>query len=100
MNLNDKDNEKMIVEEFRKRETRQYITLFSMLLVYPVIILISAIYESHLNKIPDVILYGIIIILIAPVIYSYYNWRCPRCGTFLGKRFSPKFCNMCGAKLR
>ncbi|SKC66291.1 hypothetical protein [Maledivibacter halophilus] len=100
MNLNDKYNEKMILEEFRKREIRQYITIFLMLLVYPAIILISAIYESHLNKIPKIILYGIILALLAPVVYIYYNWRCPRCGSFLGKRFLPKFCNICGAKLR
>ena len=33
-------------------------------------------------------------------VFSFFNWRCPQCKKYLGKRFNPKYCWHCGVELR
>jgi hypothetical protein len=40
-----------------------------------------------------------LLIVFACALFSLVNWRCPACGAYLGKRFSPRFCASCGARL-
>jgi hypothetical protein len=40
------------------------------------------------------------VIIIALLIFSFLNWRCPSCSSYLGRVFNPKFCSRCGAELR
>ncbi len=39
-------------------------------------------------------------IVIAGLIFSAWNWRCPVCHTYLGKNMNPDFCHKCGTKLK
>jgi len=39
------------------------------------------------------------LIIVAGVVFSLYNWRCPACNKYLGKAMSPKFCVKCGVAL-
>jgi|RhiMetdeSRZDD1v2_1073273.scaffolds.fasta_scaffold07524_11 hypothetical protein len=32
--------------------------------------------------------------------YTYRTWRCPACGSFLGRRTTVKFCPQCGVALQ
>lgn len=34
------------------------------------------------------------------IVFSLWNWRCPACNGYLGKRISPKFCSRCGVELQ
>lgn len=36
----------------------------------------------------------------AVVLFSFFNWRCPACGHYLGNGFNPHFCSKCGAPLQ
>jgi rubrerythrin len=41
----------------------------------------------------------IVLFFAAAVVFSLFNWRCPACSSYLGKRFNPRFCPSCGAQL-
>lgn len=41
-----------------------------------------------------------LIFIVAAIVFSFRNWRCPACDRYLGKGFSPKFCQQCGAPLQ
>lgn len=92
-------DEEFIKKEFKKREIRQYITIFSMLFIYPFLIFILSGFEKHFDKTPKILSFGVIAVVSAPIIYSFFNWRCPKCGNLLGRRLFPKSCSMCGSKL-
>lgn len=42
---------------------------------------------------------GAIVLILAGLAFSLYNWRCPACNGYLGKAVSPKFCARCGVEL-
>jgi hypothetical protein len=37
--------------------------------------------------------------VIGALAFSFRNWRCPACNSYLGKAISPKFCHRCGVEL-
>jgi hypothetical protein len=39
-------------------------------------------------------------VVLAAVIFSFRNWRCPSCSKYLGRNINPKFCHNCGVELR
>jgi hypothetical protein len=39
-------------------------------------------------------------VVIAAVVFSLVNWRCPACGRSLGRTFNPGYCPRCGIPLR
>ena len=39
-------------------------------------------------------------VVIAAVVFSFINWRCPACGRYLGRTFNPAYCPRCGIPLR
>ncbi len=51
--------------------------------------------------IPESIYYPVFIfVILAGVVFSLFNWRCPACRRYLGRRsLSPKFCGHCGIPL-
>jgi hypothetical protein len=78
------------------------IVLFIIIIYYMTIIETGAHAEVITELIILLILAGsyFIIALIIAIFYRV-NWRCPRCGSFLGRDFfSPKYCKSCGVKLR
>lgn len=38
-------------------------------------------------------------LILASLVLSLINWRCPACNTYLGKKISPRFCSKCGTEL-
>jgi hypothetical protein len=38
------------------------------------------------------------IVMLGMAGYSFWNWRCPACGKYLGRALSVRFCRNCGAK--
>lgn len=41
-----------------------------------------------------------IVIIVALVIFSRLNWRCPKCNKYLGRGTTPKHCIHCGEELQ
>jgi hypothetical protein len=38
-------------------------------------------------------------LILAALLFSFRNWRCPACDKYLGKNFNPKHCPGCGVEL-
>jgi ssDNA-binding Zn-finger/Zn-ribbon topoisomerase 1 len=41
-----------------------------------------------------------VVFMIGAVAFSFWNWRCPKCGRNLGKDVNPQFCPKCGYELQ
>ena len=39
-------------------------------------------------------------LVLAVLVFSLRNWRCPACEKYLGRNFNPKHCSNCGIQLR
>lgn len=103
MNNNDKDFDfdDIIIQEFKKVLLRQYFITGSILFIYPILILLTAIFSNRFGEIPRILALGIGAVVIAPLGLAYFNWRCPRCGAFLNKNsLFISHCHMCGVRLR
>ena len=86
---------------FAARRRRQLFLVTSLLLL---IVGVAALADEHTQAIfgvpaatwaPEVFS-----VLAGAAVYSFFNWRCPACNRYLGKQWSPRFCNHCGALLR
>lgn len=88
------------IETFRRRRTIQWVVSA------PVIALVVGLmwFRDH----PHDSLYGVtadqfaivfLIALVAAMVFTFKNWRCPACDGYLGRAMNPKYCVKCGAKL-
>jgi len=90
-----------IIQEFKRRRARQ-------LTIIPVVIAAAILLgwsQEHagdsLGGVPGRLLTGVgIAVIVAAVLFSFRNWRCPACDGYLGKAISPNFCLKCGAPLQ
>lgn len=92
---------KRFKESFARKQRRQ------LLVAVPVLALLVALilgqeHGSHASYgIPFIVWVPILAVLIVAVlIFSSRNWRCPACGGYLGRGFHPAFCPKCGVELR
>jgi hypothetical protein len=87
-------------EEFKRRRSRQ------IFLAVPLIamILLFAVLRGRKVEIPGVPVSVLgplfLALVVAALVYSLYNWRCPACNRYLGRDLSPRFCNKCGVNLQ
>lgn len=72
-------------EIFKKRKRLQ------MIVTSVVVIMIIVLVVTGFEKI------GSILVFVA-LIFSKFNWRCPKCNSYLGKG-NPKHCIKCGEQL-
>lgn len=85
---------------FSKRRRRQ------LLLAVPLFLLIiaMAVQRDSPNPIlgipPEVYGPAFLVLVVAALIFSFMNWRCPACKGYLGKAISPRFCSKCGVVLQ
>jgi hypothetical protein len=40
-----------------------------------------------------------LILVLGVLAFSFWNWRCPSCRSYLGKAFRQRFCRSCGVQL-
>jgi len=95
-----REDNKRIMDEFRLRQSRQFLAIGVTLLL---ILVVAAVYRR-----PDIFgefqrnnLFGAQAIMIAAFIgFSSYNWRCPSCKKYLGNDINRRGCRHCGTRLR
>ncbi len=84
-----------VVEEFAARRKRQW--LISGVAVVACLGMFLA------ERVPQYALVAnvsLVVVILGALIFSLANWRCPACGSSLGKTINPSYCQRCGAKLR
>jgi hypothetical protein len=98
--MTQKKDDKRILQEFRRRQNRQFIaialSLFSVLLC-------AVIYKRPdlFGAFSKVTLFGIQAVIIAGYIgFTSQNWRCPSCEKYMGTDINRQNCKKCGTRLR
>jgi hypothetical protein len=97
--LQKKDPEK-IMQEFRQRQSRQFIAI--------AITLFAILSCAVIYKRPDLFgefskskLFGAEVVVIASyMVFTSVNWICPSCGKYLGSDINRRTCKKCGARLQ
>ncbi len=88
-----------VIEEFRRRKKAQIIATVPFVLVLIPIILRDRIHRTILG-VPTCFVGPIFFaIVVGMLIFSFSNWRCPACNSYLGKSWFIRFCPRCGAGL-
>ncbi len=87
--------------EFKAKfaQKRQYQMALSVPLAGAVLLLVlSGRYAPDIGLLP--IALGIAFLLLVAAGFSWLNWRCPACESYLGRGLSPNHCPKCGVALR
>jgi hypothetical protein len=92
------DQETEFKRLFSTRRRRQILLAVPL---FVVIITMAVQGDSEILGIPPAV-YGplFLVLVVAALIFSFMNWRCPACNGYLGKTISPRFCSKCGAVLQ
>lgn len=92
------DRKRAFKEQFSARRKRQ------LLVAAPLIVMIGVLAFSEgraeILGIPfQVVAFAFFGLVVAALLFSLRNWRCPACDRYLGKSVSVKFCPRCGVEL-
>jgi len=96
----DKRDSKQIMREFRLRQSRQILAIAVALFL---VIAIAVLYKrpdrfgEFSKNTPLAVQF---VLIMAFVVFTAYNWRCPSCNKYLGKNIDRRICKQCGTKLR
>jgi len=89
-----------VVAAFKRRRRRQLALLVPVLLAFVCIVALAQIEGDTIFGLPTVLIFAIcLVVIVVGVIFSFFNWRCPACNSYLGRSLSPKFCWNCGVPL-
>jgi hypothetical protein len=101
MSLNEPGRDPQVIEEFRRRRVRQLVAVVPFVAALIPLLMLEDAGPEGLFGIPAVAVAAVCgAVLIAGLIFSLVNWRCPACKGYLGKAISPRFCQKCGARLQ
>ena len=76
---------------------------FVLLLVIVLAFLFLTDEKNHvtLPGVPKAVVAPVLLALVlGALVFSFRNWRCPACDSYLGKGMSPRFCPKCGVALQ
>jgi len=88
-----------IVEEFRRRQRRQYAVAGTVFAACGLLIYAGQVQPNPLGLAPRVAQGGAFFVVVCALLSSLRNWRCPACQRYLGKTWVLRFCPGCGVPL-
>ncbi len=92
-------DQQKIIRDFKYRQGRQFFAIGVTL----VLLLVSALVYTRSDVFGTVsknaVFAAQLIAIIAFVVFSAVNWRCPSCGKYLGSDITRRACKHCGCKL-
>ncbi len=98
MRMEKKDRNR-IMQEFRTRQSRQFIAIAAALFL----VILSAVIDKRPDLFGEVsrnTLFGAQVAIIAAFIgFTGFNWRCPSCRKYLGSDITRRICKKCGTRL-
>ena len=98
--LSDIDREQRIMVSFAKRKKIQYILAIPAVLVVAALLIMRVNDSFTLGSLSrDTVSIAGLVIIVAILVISFINWRCPACNSYFGRDISPKHCPKCGVKL-
>lgn len=94
------ENER-VLHDFARRHARQKIATAPFIAVLAIGAILWVLRKVGIVTGPHPLLgwtlFGVVLIL---GLFAAWNWRCPACGGYLGRKLSPRTCVHCGAALR
>ena len=93
-------DDKKIINEFRLRQSRQFLAIAVTLLL---LIFLTLIYKRPdlFGEFSREIISTTQIVLIAAFVgFSALNWKCPSCKKYLGNNIGRRKCRKCGTRLQ
>jgi len=96
----EKKDGQQIMREYTVKRKRQIIAVIAAIVL---LLLLAVVYKrpdifGQLSKKNVVI--GQVLIILAFINFSAYNWTCPSCKKYLGNDLNRNICKKCGVKLR
>jgi len=89
-----------IKQQFRARRRRQLWATLPLLALVALSFWTRAQPDAAIGGVPLAKLVPVAIVALAAfVVFTLVNWRCPACGSYLGKGIGPSFCRKCGVAL-
>ena len=95
-----KNDDKQITREFWQRQGRQFLAIAIALFL---VILLAVVYKRHdlFGEYSNNTLFTAqLIVIIAFIGFTAFNWRCPSCKKYLGKDINKRACRHCKTRLR
>jgi hypothetical protein len=94
-----KDN-KQIMQDFGLRQSRQFLAIAATLFL---LLFLALLYKrpdlfGEFSK--DTIFAAQVMLIVAFIGFSAFNWRCPACKKYLGTNINRRICKQCGTRLR
>jgi hypothetical protein len=98
--VTDQKNEK-IIQSFKKKKKLQTV----IIIVVFAVAFFAFWYSNNRERFASetdrtIIVYSICAVSLGGLILYYVNWRCPACGSYLGRAPGMIKCRKCGVKLR
>jgi Zn finger protein HypA/HybF involved in hydrogenase expression len=95
-----KRDNRQIIQDFRLRQTRQFLAIAVTL----VLLLFFALIHKRVDLFGEIskntIFAAQAVIIAAFIGFSFVNWRCPSCDKYLGSNINKHTCKHCGTRLR
>ena len=96
----EKRDAQTIMRDFAVRRTRQIIAIVAVLFL---VLLVAVLYKrpdllGAFSK--DTLVSVQIMIVLAFLNFTAFNWQCPSCKKYLGNDLNKRVCKQCGARLR
>ncbi len=97
--MNKKDSQK-IMQDFIVRRTRQFIAIVAAVIL---VLLVAMLYKrsdlfGEFSK--NILAFAQILIILAFINFTAFNWRCPSCKKYMGNDMNPRGCKKCGTRLQ
>ena len=95
-----KEETDQIIRNYRLRQSRQYlaIAVTMLLLLFFVLVYKRSDIFGEISR--NTICFAQIICMVAFIVFSALNWRCPACGKYLGSDINRLVCRHCRTRLR
>jgi len=93
-------NSQKNMQAFIVRRTRQFIAIVAAIIF---VLLVAMLYKrsdlfGEFSK--NTLAFAQILIILAFINFTAFNWRCPSCKKYMGNDMNPRGCKKCGVRLQ
>ena len=93
------ERDSRVIEEFQRRRQRQFIVAGVVIVAVVGLAWSERAGSSVLGMSRQGAQIALFTVVVAAVLFSLRNWRCPQCSRYLGKSWMLRFCPGCGVPL-
>lgn len=87
-----------VIDSFKKKKKSQIIAA-----IFAIPILALKVFKTEVSQLEflsdNLVIAILAVYVIGLLVFSFINWRCPKCNAYLGKEIGIKHCKSCGIQL-